>query len=219
MSVFKSGCIRLTAAFIGLFAFTVQADVNKQYQLLDKIQQDDQLISSAMNSGEARSGLCGRCHGSDGNSKRNFIPNLASQNAKYLINQFEQFANGTRKNYVMSQLAGSLSLEDRVNLAVFYSNQTAKPFVGRKPREMKQTDIDLGQAEFQAKCQMCHGEEAQGWDQLPRLASQPANYLATTLKKFKSDHRDRNQTPMSAIAKQLSDDQIDNIAMYLSTLD
>ena len=212
--------LKWTALVIcSLWALQGQADLNQQYQILDDIQKNPEQLKDAAIKGKDRAGLCGRCHGEDGNSKRNFIPNLADQNAKYLVNQFEQFANGSRKNYVMSQLASTLTLEDRVNLAIYFSSQQAKPFVARKPKVIIQNEIELGRADFQDKCQMCHGEHAEGWAQLPRLASQPSEYLAKTLKKFKTGHRDRSKTPMTAIAKQLSDDQIKNISVYLSTLE
>ncbi|GLQ32478.1 c-type cytochrome [Litoribrevibacter albus] len=203
-----------------LLALNVQADLNEQYQLLDAIQSNPQTQSESARLGEEKASLCGYCHGTDGNSKREFIPNLAGQNAKYLINQFEQFATGKRKNYVMSQLADKLSLEERVNLAIHFSHQKAKPFVAKKPNsKLSNASPAQGQAGFQAKCQMCHGVKAEGWDQLPRLASQPAAYLVKTLEKFKTDHRDRNQSPMTAIAKGLSNQEIKDIAVYLSSLE
>ncbi|MFC3153124.1 c-type cytochrome [Litoribrevibacter euphylliae] len=202
-----------------LLAFQTQADLNQQYKLLETIQTNPQTLIESAKQGEEKASLCGFCHGVDGNTKRDFIPNLAGQNAKYLINQFEQFASGKRKNYVMSQLADKLSLEERVNLAIHFSQQEAKPFVPKKPnKKLADASSQNGQTEFQAKCQMCHGVKAEGWDQLPRLASQPAEYLMKTLNKFKTDHRDRNQSPMTSIAKQLTDQEIRDIAVFLSGL-
>lgn len=202
-----------------MLAFQAKADLNEQYQLLEAIQSNPKTLSESAQRGQEKASLCGFCHGVDGNTKRAFIPNLAGQNAKYLINQFEQFASGQRKNYVMSQLADKLSLEERVNLAIHFSEQAPKPFVPKKPnKKMSDASAAAGQSGFQAKCQMCHGVKAEGWDQLPRLASQPAEYLIKTLEKFKTDHRDRNQSPMTSIAKQLSEKEIRDIALYLSTL-
>jgi cytochrome c553 len=203
----------------GLWASIAQADLNQQYQLLEAIQSNPQTLEASAQRGQEKASLCGYCHGNDGNTRRDFIPNLAGQNAKYLINQFEQFASGQRKNYVMSQLADKLTLEERVNLAIYFSRQQAQPFVPKKTNaKFTNASEGEGEASFQAKCQMCHGVKAEGWDQLPRLASQPAAYIAKTLEKFKGDHRDRNQSPMTSIAKQLTDQEIKNISVYLSTL-
>jgi cytochrome c553 len=212
-------CFALSVLVFSGISSVASADLNQQYQLLDAIQSNPATLQKSIEAGKARASLCGYCHGLDGNTKRKFIPNLAQQNAKYLINQFDQFATGQRSNYVMSQLADKLSLEDRVNLATYFSSNEAHAFVPRKPSsKFSRASVEKGQASYRAKCQMCHGETAEGWDQLPRLASQPANYIAKTLKKFKTEHKDRNKSPMTSIAKQLSDSEIDNIAVYLSKL-
>lgn len=77
----------------------------------------------AYEAGQERALFCGYCHGETGNSKRPHIPNLASQNPIYLFHSFEKFAKGERVDFVMSKLAKSLTLEDRVNIAVYFSQR------------------------------------------------------------------------------------------------
>ena len=79
---------------------------------------DPERRQQAYLAGQERILFCGYCHGEDGNSKRAHIPNLAGQNPIYLFHSFEKFASGERIDFVMSKLAKSLSLEDRVNIAV-----------------------------------------------------------------------------------------------------
>ena len=44
-----------------------------------------------------------------------------------MFEQFEKFGNGQREDYVMSNLAKVLTVEDRINIAVYYSQQEATP--------------------------------------------------------------------------------------------
>ena len=217
--------ISLLALFYSIISNPVLADVTSQHQLIDAIESNPKSLDAAVRRGKGRASLCSHCHGIDGNSKRNYIPNLAAQNPKYLINQFDQFATGKRKNYVMTQLAETISHEDRAYLAIYFSQQEAKSFTLNPDNEKRlgkiltQASTETGKAGFQAKCQMCHGNEAQGWQQLPRLAGQPASYLSKTLLKFKKQHRDRPNSPMVSIAAELSEKEINDISAYLSLLE
>ena len=79
---------------------------------------------------------------------------------------------------------------------------------------------------FKNKCAECHGPEAQGNSLLktPSLASQSRIYIAEQLKKFKaglrgeSSKKDAVAHLMSQQAKGLTDKQINQLAIYLSTL-
>ena len=209
----------LLSLLVGMIASpVVYAELNQQFSLLEMVQSNPEAEDLSANQGKEKANLCGICHGQDGNTKRDFIPNLAGQNPKYLIHQFDQFATGKRKNYVMSQLADKLTLEERVNLAVYFSKQTPAVFVPKKVnKKLTKASSEKGRALYVSNCQVCHGQEAEGHDQLPRLASQPATYLMKTLEKFKTNHRDRSNSPMTAIAQQLSNDQIRDVSVYLAS--
>lgn len=62
------------------------------------------------------------CHGQTGISVSGDIPNLAGQKAKYLVSQLKAFKAGTRKNPLMSVMAGQLSEADMANVAAFFSS-------------------------------------------------------------------------------------------------
>lgn len=72
--------------------------------------------------GKVRSASCAGCHGADGISVVPKYPNLAGQNAGYLILTLKGFRDGTRENNVMNAMAKSLSDADIENLAAFYSS-------------------------------------------------------------------------------------------------
>ncbi|HAC27994.1 MAG TPA: cytochrome biogenesis protein ResB [Marinobacter hydrocarbonoclasticus] len=178
---------------------------------LNAIMADDAKRQASYEAGHERIRFCGYCHGEDGNSKREYIPNLAAQHPLYLFNQFEKFRDGTREDYVMSKLAKTLSLEERINIAVYYSQQTAKPRTGGDP-----TKAEAGEKLFAVRCAGCHGDKAQGFRDMPRLAGQPAEYLGIALRRFKEMDPTKHSTPMIGVAGVLSEGQIEALISYLT---
>jgi len=83
--------------------------------------------------GRAKASLCEVCHGLDGISKVPPAPNLAGQNADYLVTQLLAFKTGERKNDVMSLVAPTLSQKDIENLAAYYA--AIEITVGKIPGE------------------------------------------------------------------------------------
>src|SRR5690554_1444684 len=162
---------------------------------LNAIMADDAKRQASYEAGHERIRFCGYCHGEDGNSKRDYIPNLAAQHPLYLFNQFEKFRDGTREDYVMSKLAQTLSLEERINIAVYYSQQTAKLRIEDNPAKAA-----AGEKLFAERCAGCHGENAQGFRDMPRLAGQPAEYIGIALRRFREVDPTKHSTPMIGVA-------------------
>ena len=125
--------------------------------MLKEKQADTMTTEAAVVAGSDRALLCKYCHGTDGNSKKNTIPNLASQHPVYLIKQFELFATGERNNKTMNEMAKILSEEDKVNIALFYASQKALPQSPYKPEL-----LETGKTLYDTKCFMCHGKEGHG---------------------------------------------------------
>ena len=67
-------------------------------------------------------GTCAVCHGLDGLSKVPEAPNLAGNNADYIIKQLKAFKSGERKQDQMSIIAQELSEDDMANVAAWYSS-------------------------------------------------------------------------------------------------
>ncbi len=77
-------------------------------------------------------------------------------------------------------------------------------------------DIDVGRAKAVA-CAVCHGPLGISVQpDAPHLAGQPAFYLATQLRAFRSGVR--KHEVMAVIAKPLSDDDIANLAAWFSAI-
>ena len=65
---------------------------------------------------------CAVCHGVDGLSKNPDAPNLAGNNATYLVKQLKAFKSGARQQDQMSIIAQDLSEDDMANVAAWYSS-------------------------------------------------------------------------------------------------
>ncbi|MGH8631248.1 MAG: cytochrome P460 family protein, partial [Burkholderiales bacterium] len=67
--------------------------------------------------------VCAACHGANGVSVEDAVPNLAAQRAGYLEAQLKALKEGTRKNPVMNAIAAQLSPEDIANVAAYFASQ------------------------------------------------------------------------------------------------
>jgi cytochrome c553 len=203
----------LTLVFFCCIASLAQAS-DEAMQRFNRLNADPALREQAYAAGQERIRFCGNCHGENGNSKRPYIPNLAEQNPVYLFNAFEKFASGERKDYVMSQLAPNLSLEDRVNVAIYFGQQKLLAHGEPVDAALQQQ----GEVTFKTLCTGCHGVNAEGRDNTPRLAGQPAEYLRKALTRFRDKDPSRAGSVMMAIAADFSDAQIGALAVYLQQL-
>jgi cytochrome c553 len=78
--------------------------------------------------GKARAeAVCAACHGANGVSVSDTIPNLAGQRAAYLENQLKALKDGSRKAPVMNAMAAQLSGDDIANVAAFFSSLPGAP--------------------------------------------------------------------------------------------
>lgn len=167
---------------------------------------------AALRSGAERVSFCTYCHGKDGNSVKSEIPKLAGQNAEYLFNQFEHFADGRRKNYVMQELAGNLTADDRINIAIYFASLPVRPV---------QADAALagnGKVLYDSLCALCHGHDGHGQDEYPRLAGQNPEYLTRTLRAFRSEESKHADATMRQIAKSLTEQNVETVSAYAGSL-
>lgn len=209
-----SNCLpSILLALMALLALPVQAQTVEQLlQEMAAIEQDADARQAAEQDGAERAQLCFRCHGQDGNSKRDYIPNLASQNAAYLFTQFEKFANGQRKDYVMSTLAKHLSADDRIDIALYFADREVEP------REQPVAASAEGERIYNSVCFACHGKQGHGSANYPRIAGQPYEFLQTTLLKFLHNDPDRSNSPMVSVMKNLNKEQIEDVSAYVAHL-
>ena len=77
-----------------------------------------------MEAGKAKvAQVCAACHGANGVSVSDAIPNLAAQRAGYIEAQLKALKDGSRKNPMMNAIAAQLSADDVANVAAFFAAQ------------------------------------------------------------------------------------------------
>ncbi|HTO47049.1 MAG TPA: cytochrome P460 family protein [Burkholderiales bacterium] len=75
--------------------------------------------------------VCAACHGANGVSVSDTIPNLAAQRAGYLETQLKALKDGSRKNPIMNAIASQLSPDEIANVAAYFAAQPG-PQTGAK---------------------------------------------------------------------------------------
>jgi cytochrome c553 len=164
--------------------------------------------------------VCGTCHGVTGNSTFPKFPRLAGQDAKYLARQLKAFRDQTRGDSdaiaYMWGMAAQLTDESIDALAAYYAAQVPGSSTGGDPalisrgREVYQHGIT---PQGVPACSSCHGPDAHGQGDYPRLAGQHAAYVLKQLGSFQTNMR--NVAIMHGVALNLQDPQMAAVAAYL----
>lgn len=173
--------------------------------------------------GQAKSALCGSCHGADGNSVITLNPKLAGQNAKYLVKQMMDFKSGARLGQTMVAMIANVSEQDMQDIAAYYASQTLSV------EGADEASIELAQPLYRAgikdlsvaACTACHSPTGSGNSQagFPAIGGQHADYTLLQLKDFRSGTRANDTSGMmQTIVERLTDKELEAMASYLSGL-
>jgi cytochrome c553 len=173
--------------------------------------------------GQAKSALCGSCHGADGNSVISLNPKLAGQNAKYLVKQMMDFKSGARPGQTMVAMIASVSEQDMQDIAAYYASQTVSV------EGADAASIELAQPLYRAgikdlsvaACTACHSPTGSGNAQagFPAIGGQHYDYTLLQLKDFRSGTRANDASGMmQTIVERLTDKELEAMASYLSGL-
>ena len=164
--------------------------------------------------------VCGTCHGPGGNSEQPKFPRLAGQNANYLVAQLKNFRGQTRGDPdaigYMWGMASELTDETIDALAKYYSTQNVRSRSGgqspeiSRGREIYEHGVE---SEGVPACAACHGPDAHGMGDFPRLAGQHAQYIPKQLGSFQSNMR--NVAVMHGVAQNLRVMEMSAVAAYL----
>jgi cytochrome c553 len=178
---------------------------------------------------EAKMKYCEVCHGASGQGFQGYypIPRLAGQQPEYIKNQLEAFDERRRVNPIMFNVAHVLSPAMQTALATNFHEFNPKP-VGGGQKDLAATGkkiFEEGIAKSDVPpCASCHGPQAKGDGQFPRLAGQLPDYV---FKKLTNWSKERGQDPtkpdtsaiMEPIAHGLTEPQIKAVAAYVSSLE
>jgi cytochrome c553 len=164
-------------------------------------------------------GVCFICHGMDGNSASEVFPRLAGQHAEYIARQLAHFKSGQRKSTAMADMVAKLTPDEMLALGRFFEKQpvTTDPVKDPDLAAMGRY-VYLHGNKFSGvpACASCHGPQALGTVQLPRLAGQHASYLETQLKQFHQRERTNDNAVMHAIVVKMTALEMAAVSEYLS---
>ena len=169
---------------------------------------------------------CARCHG-DANSAptSHLVPKLAGQSPAYMQSALRHYASGMRFSGIMQPVAALL---DEAAIERFSQYYAALDAVGGEAADESSPgeQIERGRSIATAgvpeagipPCLSCHGDRAA--DIFPRLQNQNAPYILTQLRLFKQGNRGLTATAaiMQAIARRLTDQQMQDTAAYFESL-
>lgn len=181
-------------------------------------------IDGDAKAGKQKASACMACHGADGNSSNGQFPNLAGQHQSYLYLQLKHFKSHERKNPIMWGQVAKLSDQDMKDLAVYFSGLQME--VGTADKSLVDKGEHIFRGGIPAKnvpaCAACHSAVGYGNPGVPypRLAGQKAQYVATQLQNYRDDKRGDYPAAqiMNAVAKSLSDDEIQAVSSFVSGL-
>ena len=167
-------------------------------------------------------GTCAICHGPGGNSVAPKFPKLAGQREGYLVVQLKAFKSQSRGDpdamAYMWGMAAPLSDEMFAALAQYYASQKPAPSTGGDPAVVARgRDIyEKGIASQNIPaCGSCHGANAEGSADFPRLAGQHAEYVIKQMYSFRNESR--NVAVMHGVAKDMKLVEMEAVAAYLQS--
>ncbi len=189
------------------------------------------LVDGDAAAGKSKAVTCSACHGAEGNSVSPLWPNIAGQNAKYIVAQLKAYQPGEndapalRSDPLMTSMAMPLSDEDMRDLAVYFEGLPAavNSVADEKTVARAQALFRGGNNKTNTPaCLACHGPAGRGNPAAayPTLNGQHSEYTAKQLRDYASGARksDGKTHMMRNISSRLSKEDIAAIASYVQGL-
>jgi cytochrome c553 len=153
---------------------------------------------------------CLACHGETGTSETENTPSLGGQSAQYALIQTFMFREKLRVFDVMNEMTKGLSDDDlRAVSDAIAKLPPPKPVAdsGEAAR------LERGRALLQKdRCIFCHHPDLAGADNVPRIAAQREDYVAKTLREYKSNARHGYDATMAEVLQPVTDQDILDLA-------
>jgi cytochrome c553 len=179
---------------------------------------------------------CITCHGADGmGSDTMGTPRLAGQGYAFIVKQLEDFATDKRMDttmFIMNANSKGLTSHARRDLAAYVSSLDNVELHSSNMDLVKELGHPVG-VRYKGKaivlygaaergissCYSCHGYNGRGAAPVyPMIGGQKYVYLVSQLKKWRDGSRANDPMgQMRAVAKNLTDDDIYNVATYLTS--
>jgi cytochrome c553 len=179
-------------------------------------------IASSAGSVETAMRNCGWCHGIAAQGIA-VAPRLAGQRPQYILNQLVDLSLHARDNPNSRQYmwgpAANLNPHTAQVLAAYLASLPGEPAsdghsgLADRGREIYLSGIPEANV---VSCAACHGPNAEGVRDIPRLGGLQYVYLRKRLEQWGEGYHTTAKAPMPRIAAKLSDYDIDALASYLS---
>jgi cytochrome c553 len=165
---------------------------------------------------------CGWCHGMLGQGI-GVAPRLAGQRHQYILRQLGDLAAHVRNNPQSRQyMWGPATNLDPLLARDLAGYLASLPFAAAADGRPQLAEV--GRAIYQdgvpeaniVSCAACHGPNAEGIGDIPRLGGLGFSYLRRRLEQWGEGYHIGAKAPMPHIAAKLSPDDVDALASYLS---
>jgi cytochrome c553 len=165
---------------------------------------------------------CTWCHGASAQGYT-VAPRLAGQRPQYIMSQIQSFHDRTRDNpfskqYMWSAVA-ALSPDSARDLANYFASIPPKPAndgdgaLAAKGKRIFMEGIPEANV---VSCYACHGPNAEGVRDIPRLGGLAYFYVKARLEQWGNGYHSTPGSPMPLVANHLGPDEIEALASYLS---
>ena len=165
---------------------------------------------------QAKLAPCLSCHGEKGQSVTPEVPSLGGQPAFYVIIQLFMFREKLRVVELKNKVTRGLSNDDLRSMAEFIA-KLPPPQLPGGPADSDRLERARALIE-QNRCNFCHQGNYSGEQNVPRLAGQREDYLVKALREFKNNTRRGYDAAMADVLYAISDEQILDLAYFLSRL-
>ena len=182
-----------------------------------------QAVKGDAKAGEGKIAMCIGCHGIQG-YQASFpevykVPMIGGQNEAYIVSALNAYKKGERKHPTMRGIADPLSDQDIADVAAFYAGHG-------KAKEGKAKEANAAVTALLQKgaCFSCHGDGfAKPIDPCyPKVAGKYSDYVFRALQSYKTENNPligRSNGVMAGIAKQFKNDELQQLAKYIGSLD
>jgi cytochrome c553 len=165
---------------------------------------------------------CTWCHGTSGQGYT-VAPRLAGQRPLYIESQLRGFHAHIRDNPFSQQYmwgaVASLGPRTAHDLALYFATIAPKPandgdwVLSAQGRTIYLDGIPEANI---ASCYACHGPNAEGVRDIPRLGGLAYEYLKSRLEQWGQGYHSTPGSPMPIVARELGPREIEALASYLS---
>jgi cytochrome c553 len=195
-----------------------RADATAQSAIVDELRPLYANSDDIRDGKELADSTCAKCHGADGVSTTNGVPNLAGQRPSYVYRELKAYRRGDRTGGTEAhkmKLMKFFSDDALANLAAYYASlDPASPPDAPAPNYVDPVAAGRAAAE---PCSKCHGENGVSHKAgVPSLIGLHPKYLVETMQSFKSGDRpiDEKNREMKKALDALTDQDLQHIALY-----